>query len=183
MKIIRLLIACSFLSISMPSSANPIFFEVTNISGGGNTWQYDYTLGNETASFIDSFTVFFGLGLYENLAVVSSPGDWDSFVAQPDPGLPDDGFFDTFDLTFMGINPGDTLGGFAVSFDFLGNGTPGSQPFDVNPFGPGPFSSGFTQMAPVDPDPDPMDVPEPGTLALFGLGLLAVVVSRRRRIF
>lgn len=33
-----------------------------------------------------------------------------------------------------------------------------------------------------DPDPDPQPVPEPGTLLLFGAGLIGLAVTRRRRL-
>ena len=174
MKCVKLLLACSVLGFALPGQANPIFYEVTNL--GGNTWRYDYTLGNETADPIDSFTVFFALNVFENLAVLSSPASWDSFVAQPDPFLPDDGFFDTFDLTFFGVNPGETLSGFSVGFDFLGVGTPGSQPFDVNPFGT--ISSGVTRLGSGG---DPTPVPAPSTLILLVLGLGCLLVRRLRR--
>ena len=173
MNSLRTLGACILLSMAAPLSASPIFYEITNI--GGDRWQYDYTLGNDTTALIDSFTIFFALDTFANLTLVSSPTNWDSLVADPDPNLPDDGFFDTYDLDFLGINPGESLSGFSVSFDFLGIGTPGSQAFDANPFGN--VISGFTQLAPGDP----ISVPEPDTWFLLSAGLAVLLLRRRQR--
>lgn len=52
----------------------------------------------------------------------------------------------------------------------------GSTPPPVVP----PDTGGVTPPGPPPPPPPPTTVPEPGTIALFGTGLLALVLVRRR---
>lgn len=161
---------------SLGAQANPIFYEVENLLD--NRWEYVYTVDNQTLDPIEEFTIFFELGLYENLALTGNPTvDWDGFVAEPDPLLPDDGFADW--LTFgLAIEPGELLSGFAVAFDWLGAGTPAAQLFEVvDPITFAATSDGFTQPLVIDP---PTGVPEPASLGLLGLGLL--VLLRRCRL-
>lgn len=149
--------------------ANPIFYEVNNLSG--NTWESTYTVTNELpTTIIEEFTIYFELRQYENLLITASPVDWGGLEAQPDPGLPDDGFADWLAFTIgASIDPGETLGGFSVQYDFLGTGSPGSQFFEiVDPFTFDVLSEGFTQPLSL------VTVPEPTTLALFGLGLVGL---------
>ncbi len=168
-------IGLSALMLPTATQANPIFFDVENL--GGTQWRYDYTLGNDVAPDIGWFTVYFDLEQYTNIAIVASPTDWDPLAIQPDPGLAADGFVDWFSLG-AGVLMDDILTGFSVTFDFLGAGTPGSQPFDINaptpgdPFQPTAISQGVTESNAV--------VSEPGTLTLLALGCLALLHSRRR---
>ena len=168
-------ICALFLLINIPiaGQATTVSFDVTNISG--NTWEYTYNVANDTLGIdIEEFTIFFDVALYENLSVTSTPAAWDPLVIQPDPGLPDDGFYDALALV-VGIAPGDSLGGFGVQFDFLGSGIPGVQTFDIvdtSTFAT--LDSGLTQVVPI-----------PAALWLFGSGLLCLfglqhrVVSQR----
>jgi hypothetical protein len=113
----------------VPVSAATIDYEATNL--GGNSWQYNYVVTNDTLGApLEEVTIFFDVTLYENLAVTASPPDWGSLVVQPDTLLPADGFFDSL-ASVAGIPVSGSLGGFSVSFDYLGTGTPGAQPFDV----------------------------------------------------
>lgn len=177
---------------SLSAHANPIFYEVENLVG--DRWEYTYTLENSTADPIDWFTIYFDIGpnpsapLHNNLQITGTPNaDWDdpffSFVADPDPFLPDDGFAD-FSSVGLAIDPGETLWGFSVAFDYFGLGTPGSQFFTINAEDPSTFafvelSSGFTQPLVTDP---PTGVPEPAPLALLGFGLLALLRRRQLRL-
>lgn len=127
------------------ASAATVAYSVTNTSG--NMWRYDYEVTNDTlASHLEEFTIYFDLNLFEDMTVVSSPAGWDSIAVQPDAGLPDDGFFDALALG-AGIGPGEFLGGFSVSFAFLGQGSPGAQRFDIlNPITLAVLESGTTTV-------------------------------------
>ena len=130
-----LVLAISFTWMAA-ASATTIQYSVQNL--GGNSWEYSYTVNNDSLSVeIEEFTIIFDVGLYENLAVTDSPAGWDSFALDPDPGLPEDGIFDSCSSDIFclgggaGIAPTGILGGFSVSFDYLGVGTPGGQAFEI----------------------------------------------------
>lgn len=182
------------------ASADPIFYDVENI--GGDTWQYTYTVGNETGGIIDWFTIFFDPLLYAfdlttdadgfeevDPNIASGPDGWDIFVAPPDfffPGSADnsDGFFDACGflddfLPCFGdafVDTGQLVGGFSIAFDWLGGPgtTPGSQPFTLYGDGLPTNPTSFTQLM------TPVSVPEPGSFALLLTGLM-VLLGRRRR--
>ena len=160
---------------SAPSLATVIAYQATQLSD--TSWRYDYSVDNATLGTpVEEFTIFFGLGEYANLTALSAPDGWDGFIAQPDPLLPDDGFIDVLALT-SGVPAGQGLGGFSIVFDWLMDGTPGAQRFDIiDPLSFTVLESGFTTLA-----SQPTSVPEPSSLALFGTALLGFVVSRRRR--
>jgi hypothetical protein len=106
----------SFVSVSV--SATIIDYTLDNL--GGSSYQYNYTFKNNTLDFdVDQFSIYYDLDLYENLAVTGQPADWIADYYQPDPFLPDDGFFDAY--TFLSpIAEGESLGGFSVIFNWTG---------------------------------------------------------------
>jgi len=171
----KLLVGLSLFALAQTGFANTIFFTVDNL--GGNAWEYNYTLSHTGAAgdpTLEAFSIFFDLGLYENLSVSGSPADWDSIVFQPDPGLPDDGIFDSFALV-VGIDPGEIVAGFSVIFDFLGVGAPGEQFFEFyDPFDFSVIADGITELQAVS-------VPEPASLSLFAAGLMIIAFGMRRR--
>ena len=143
-----------------------ISYQLTNL--GEDRWQYEYQVANTgTTTAIEEFTIWFDESLYENLAVVTQPpiaDSWSEIASQPDPWIPLDGFYDAL-ASVGGILPGSSEGSFAVSFDWLGDGIPSDQPFEViDPVSFDTLSSGTT-------------FPEPATLILLALG--SFVVLRR----
>ena len=122
-------IVCASVALAPVAGATVITYDASPI--GGSTWQYDYSVTNNSLSTpIDEFTIFFSLAKYSNLTVQNSPGSWDSLVAQPDPLLPASGFFDSLAIA-GGLAPGKTQSGFSTQFTYKGTGTPGSQLFNI----------------------------------------------------
>jgi len=136
---------------------------------GAGRWQYTYEVTNNSLTVpIEEFTLWFDYDLYANLAVETpaTPADWDQLVLQPEPVLLDDGAYDAKTLG-AGISLGQTLGEFAVTFDFSGIAEPGSQPYDIiDPQTFQTIDSGIT-------------TPEPATLLLLGLG--GMILRRKRK--
>jgi hypothetical protein len=164
--------ACFVASVvaSSPVHAAAITFESTQIAG--DRWEYAYTLKNNTLSEpIWDFLVTFDRALYSGLSVESAPADWDPLVLQPDPALPSDGFFDSLSLV-AGLAPNGEVGGFLVSFDFLGAGTPGAQPFSVFDASFILLETGVTSLAAAS------TVPEPATVLLLLIGLSCLLLAR-----
>jgi len=136
-----------------------IDYDVAEFSPG--RWEYTYEVSNIGLPVpVQEFTIWFDFGFCDNLAIETSDplaGDWDEIVWQPEPVLRDDGAYDARALD-SGIARGQTVAGFAVSFDWLGIGEPGAQFYEiVDPMTFETIDSGWT-------------IPEPGTLLLFALG-------------
>ena len=105
------------------------------------------------------------------MADSAGPSGWDLLLIQPDTGIPAAGYFDGLALA-DGIALDDALGGFSVTFDYLGAGTPGSQLFSiVNPNSFDELDSGTTKR---------FSVPQPGTLPLMLAGMGALAYWQRR---
>lgn len=164
-----------FLLSSVPvlTQAATVFFQTGNVTG--NTWETRYTVVNDTPGFeLEEFSVFFDLDLYENIVATATPTGWDSLVIQPDPFLPDDGFYDALALG-PGIASGDRLSGFSVQFDFLGTGPPGPQSFTV--VDPLTFSTLEQNLTTVVPLPAGVGLFIGGLLFLFGVARGKAAIS------
>jgi len=174
---IRTLIAVALLA-AHNAYAMPIFFEAVDLadSGTADRWQYNYTIDNTGGSTFDGFTIYFATGLFENLTLIGTDPAWDVII--DDPLSFADGIFDA--LYLLGsVQAGDIFTGFSVAFDYLGTGAPGEQFFELYTYdfledaitivGEGNTTAAVT-----------VPVPEPSTIALLAIGLLGLLVSRRR---
>jgi hypothetical protein len=149
-----------------------IYFSVTELGLG--QWEYTYDVHNDgLVDGIEEFTIWFDYGLYDNL-VVTTPdppsSDWDEIVWDVEPVLGDPGGYDALaNASNLAIEIGENVYGFAVSFDWLGVGDPGSQYYEIiNPDTFVTIEDGYT--API---------PEPATLCLLGLGSLSFIKRRK----
>jgi hypothetical protein len=168
-------LCASFALTPIVADATVITYDAVQI--GGSTWQYDYSVTNNSLSApIDEFTIFYSLAKYSNLTVQRSPGSWDSLVAQPDPLLPSSGFFDSLAIA-GGLAPGKTLSGFSTQFTYKGTGAPGSQLFNIVDSNTiaildfGNTQPGRGGMA--APEIDPSSFASAMTLLMFGVAALS----------
>ncbi|AXY02912.1 PEP-CTERM sorting domain-containing protein [Vibrio alfacsensis] len=166
------LVALFLISVSH-ASATVITAELTNTSG--NSWQAEYAVENNTlGASIEEFTIWFDLGLYENISVSSTPSSWDPLVVQPDPGIPDDGFYDVLALG-SGISSGSSLDGFAITFDWIGGNSSMSQLFEVvDPNTWAVLDSGNTIIVTTS-------IPEPSSIILLLLGIAGLALSKKKQ--
>ena len=167
--VLGVIFVCLFATSVFGDPNTEIRYSVTDL--GSDQWEYIYTVENiGLAGGIEEFTIWFDYGLYDNLVVTTpeTPAvDWDEIIWQPEPVLEDDGAYDALaEMWNPGIGVDKTVGGFSVSFDWLGVGKPGPQFYQIiHPVTFVTLDYGYT-------------IPEPATLILFGLGGLCL---RRKR--
>ncbi|MCK4752034.1 MAG: hypothetical protein KAS75_01210 [Planctomycetes bacterium] len=163
----ELVFICLFAAVGFGTPNTEIWYEIADL--GSDRWEYNYAVENiSLTGGIEEFTIWFEYGLYENLAIETLDPlatDWDEIVWQPEPIIEDDGAYDALALN-LNIVTGETVNGFAVSFDWLGTGVPGSQFYEVvDPTTYDTIDSGYT-------------VPEPLTVLFLAGG--AVVILRKK---
>ena len=136
---------------------------------GQDLWRYTYELNGFAFSTGHGFSVYFDHQLYANLhgLLPSGSSQWDVIAIQPDVFLAQPGLFDAQAL----VNSPSLNVTFEVRFIWLGGGgaTPGAQLFEQ-------YDSDFQTIS-----TGTSVVPEPGSLALFGVSLLAWCGCRRMR--
>jgi hypothetical protein len=158
------------------SSASATVIQYQQVFQSGNHYEYSYSITNDESFDIYALTIFFEVGSYANLAITSSPADWDPLAIQPDMSLSADGFVDwqTFMLPLL---PSQLLMGFNVGFDWIGS--------SANPFASQYFEiydvESFDVLASGNTLRDmTVDVPESSglTMLIIALGLLRL--TRRK---
>jgi len=160
---------CCVLFGQQAAQAAELSYSLTDL--GGNQWRYDYALALDAADpAFDELTVYFDLPDTAAITAFSAPAEWDVLAVQPDPALPDAGYFDALHLSGAIAGAG-TYSGFSVSFTALSGALPATQRFEL-------LQSDSLQV--VWSGQTVAAVPEPEGYALFvsGLGLLAL--QRRR---
>lgn len=158
------------LTIAAPLSQAASINSAYTSLGGGN-WLLDLTVVNDgTPLSFAGFTV--DLPDASNIVLIDSPAQWDTLVIQPDLELPDAGFVDSYvpDPAHY-LAPGQSQGGFRISFSFAG--TPGATPFVLSDANFEPLYFGTTTVTAV---------PEPhaALMALLGLAALGIRAQRSK---
>ena len=167
-------------------TAHPVksaLVEYNLTSLGGSSYQYDYTVSNDGSLGlgvdIEWFAILFDPSIYNeaSLTIVTPDppaSDWDQLILGS--GLLVPAAYDVFALS-AGIAQGDSVFGFAVQFDWLGLGTPGSQSFEV--YDATTFDliyQGSTTTATTT-----STVPTPSTLLLLLLSVLGLWLFKVKR--
>ena len=159
------------------SGATTITFtasDLTDTTPGEDLWQYSYLVSDHVFPADTGFTIYFDYRSFDDLAIGPIPAGWDLLVAQPNPALPDDGFFDAL----ASSNPASLSDPFLVSFVWSGTGAPASQRFEVYTL---PAQGGIDIVEEGRTTSSFSAIPEPGTILLVGAGLLGLAAARRGR--
>lgn len=156
-----------------PANAVTIYYDAIQQNDG--RWLYEYEIVNDSPDSVSWFALFFAVDQFASLDETSvlAPTGWDPLVQQPDDQLPDDGLLDLFNAA-TGIDPGTSLPGFSIVVTTIGDAAPGRQWFEVYALDPArPVQSGYTTLRRTA-------VPEPGSLLLFTLAVVAIGATRGR---
>jgi len=161
------------------ASAISIGYDLTDLGGG--SYQYDYTVTNDgtlgAGVAVEAFDIYFDPALYDELSLtIATPtppaADWSETILGSFPGV--DAAYDA-SATAGGIADGTSEGPFRVQFSWLGTSPPTDQVFEIyDPISFSVLESGTTNLNPSGGGGGGgggSAVPEPTTLALYGLGL------------
>ena len=145
--------------LAFQANANTVI-DYALASLGGGEYQYNYSVFNDGSLGpnvpIQLFDIFFSPALYQagSLVIVTPnppSAQWSQEILASVGTAPAD--YDAFALN-GGIPVGSTVSNFAVQFEFIGQGLPGAQPFEISD--PNTFAvlqTGETAVPVVAPEP------------------------------
>jgi len=140
---------------------------------GSDLWRYDYQLSGSVGSF-ESVNLLYSPMSYSHLDLKAAldSSRWSSLLIEPDPALPADGILS---LTAVAPQGASEQTNFVLEFIWLGNGTPGAQPFELLDDSFNVIASGSTVPFGAPAIPEPASLP----LLVGALGWLAWQGRRR----
>ncbi|HUI81821.1 MAG TPA: PEP-CTERM sorting domain-containing protein [Bryobacteraceae bacterium] len=139
---------------------------------GGELWQYAYTFQDYVPQQNVAVEILFDPLMYTDLQYPPpAVSGWNIVSLQPDPDFADPGRYSALALE----NNAPVTGPFTVTFAWLGQGSPGSQPVEINQFA---SDGSFVDTAATE---ETTAVPEPATALLIGSGLIAAGLFLRCR--
>lgn len=207
----RLLIfSMMFLFITVSMSWADYMADITyDYTGGPGSYTLDFTVSNTSnltsTGGLDYFEIFFDTGGNDDYSSITWINDnsWLSGADDPISGFGGDaGFVNADDSVSFGaggggIAMGNSLDGFKVSFDYTGSLGPEAFTFswyanfgtsdadnggaDVGGYWILGEADGYVRFEDQGDPPDQPVIPEPGTMILFGLGLLGLAGINRKK--
>lgn len=158
-KKISLLCTLLFCVIS-PAKAALITTEFSSLVGQEGTVDINLSLSN--GETFNGFSLYFAENLFSNLAIISSPTEWDSIIFQPDILL-GAGLFDSYNVAGLSS-------GFArISFTYLSDVPFHALAYDF-------YNNDLNIVASGTSTNVAASVPESSSIMLFMLGLIALAL-------
>lgn len=165
----------SLLTVAAPAGAATITFVSTELDAAKSLWQIDYTINGLETSTANGFTVYFDYGDYENITLTSSEAGWDAYVSDPELiyGTQQPGVLDAMTEYGSGL----LSAGFSITINWLGDGVPPSQEFELYlDYIDGEGSEVFNVASTGTTSP----VPVPGSFLILFSGLTGICFLHKK---
>ena len=177
-KYLMRLALCSSLFLGfLAAHLNASSIDVLASATGPDSFHYSFTLNGFDLLQDQAVDLKFDSSVYLSLSNASAPANFSTTVLQPGnpPGAPGDYLLEAL-ISNLALPPGSV----GIDVTLTGLGEPGPLPFSVDQFdAQGHFVGVIPTGMTSDPTSDPV-TPEPASVWLTGLGLLAVGILRSR---
>lgn len=168
--ILKVVLCITFLIvfISPSATATIVTSSATQLNTEENLWQIDYSISDYDAATAYGLDIYFDYSDYENITLISTESNWSADVFPPDTiiGEEEDGILDIYTEVYTsGLLSAD----FSVTVNWLGQGTPSNQTFEIYDTNYDVIESGTTSAVPV-----------PGSFLLLFSGLSYLYHLRKK---